>query len=124
MFDKQAFSERLKETRSSKKITQDEISRQLKVTRSAYAAYETGKNMPPLEVIFQLVEILKVDFDWLVKGEGKAQESNETQSWKDKYIEQLEKNAVQSERISQLMERLLEQEKAEKNKSQEESQKL
>lgn len=59
-------SERLKEKRKLKKYTQEEISKKLGISRSAYAYYETGRNEPDLETLKKLADIFETSIDYLV----------------------------------------------------------
>ena len=60
------FSERLKEERKKAKLTQEDIAKQLGITRSAYTLYETEKTQPSIETATKLADILKVSLDYLV----------------------------------------------------------
>lgn len=59
------FSERIKEERKRRKLTQEDIAEQLGITRSAYTLYETGKTQPSLETAVKLADIFQVSLDYL-----------------------------------------------------------
>lgn len=60
------FSQRLKEERKKAKLTQEQIAKELGITRSAYTLYETEKSQPSLETACKIADILKVSLDYLV----------------------------------------------------------
>lgn len=59
------FSERIKEERKRRKLTQGDIAKQLNITRSAYTLYETGKSQPYLETAIKIADIFQVSLDYL-----------------------------------------------------------
>lgn len=60
------FSERLKEARKSKKLSQAEISRRLGVTQQAVGKWETGRSTPDPGTVARLAEILDTTADALL----------------------------------------------------------
>lgn len=56
---------RLKELRLYYNMTQKEIAKQLNITRSAYAQYESGIHQPPLEVMEHLADFYHVNLEYL-----------------------------------------------------------
>lgn len=65
------FSDKLKYYRSEHNLTQDELARQLNVSRSLVARWEFGDVYPKLEVLQELSFILNVPIDQLVDKEEK-----------------------------------------------------
>ena len=59
-------TERIKYIRDELEITQDEISKMLGCTRSAYSLWEINKNTIPLYYLNQLSNILDINIDYLV----------------------------------------------------------
>lgn len=59
------FSERIKQERKKAKLTQEEVAKQLGITRAAYTLYETGKTQPSLETAKKLADLYKVSLDYL-----------------------------------------------------------
>jgi len=59
------FSERIKEERKKRKLTQGDIAEQLGITRSAYTLYKTGKSLPSLETAVKIADIFQVSLDYL-----------------------------------------------------------
>ena len=60
------FSERLKQLRAQRGLTQDTLSKQSGLTKSSIAMYETGKRKPKIEVLELLADFFNVDLDYLV----------------------------------------------------------
>ena len=50
------FSERLKQLRTERKLTQEMLSRESGLTKSSIAMYETGKRKPKIEVLERLAD--------------------------------------------------------------------
>ena len=63
------FSERLKELRKEKDLTQKEIANKLGVSRVAYTNWENGKSYPDLQNLLLLSDYFKISLDELVKGD-------------------------------------------------------
>lgn len=60
------FGSRLKQLRTSKKITQNELSKLLDVSRSAVAGYETSGKQPDFEKVLLLANFFEVSTDYLL----------------------------------------------------------
>lgn len=60
------FTDRLKELRKEKKLTQKEIAEQIGIKQNSYSDWETGKNEPNLENIVKLSRILDTSTDELL----------------------------------------------------------
>ena len=61
--------ERLKYAREKSGYTQDEASRETKITRSCIAKYERGINQPNLEMLCVLAEAYNTTPNWLLSFE-------------------------------------------------------
>lgn len=59
-------TEKIKELRDELEITQNEISKKLGCTRSAYSLWEINKNTIPLHYLNKLSNILEINIDYLV----------------------------------------------------------
>lgn len=53
---------KFRKLRKSKKITQVELSQKLNITQQAISMWESGTNMPPLEMVAKIAEVLDCDF--------------------------------------------------------------
>lgn len=56
----------LKLLRKKKKITQEQLAKELNISRGAYAKYETGINTPPTNVIISLSIFFGVTTDYIM----------------------------------------------------------
>lgn len=72
--DKMALAENIKERRIAKRISQEELSGLVGVTRRAICFYEQGDRIPDLYTAVRLADALDTTVDSLVKG--KAEKSN------------------------------------------------
>lgn len=61
--------------RKIRKITQEKLSEQLNISRGAYAKYETGDNIPPLDTIVKIADIYNLPLDYLVGREIKQKKA-------------------------------------------------
>ena len=60
------LSDRLKELRDEKQESQDNIAGLLKITRTSYCKYETGRPDPPIEALIVLADYFDVTVDYLI----------------------------------------------------------
>lgn len=60
------FSERLKQLRIAAKLTQNQLAKELNVSRSCLANYEAGKRFPDAGIISIISEYFKVSVDFLL----------------------------------------------------------
>ena len=64
------FSKTLKNLREVKDITQDELARQLKVSRPTIAGYETKHRQPDFDKLLMISEFFQVSVDYLLTGKN------------------------------------------------------
>ena len=57
---------RIRDLREDRDWTQKELADRLKISRSAYSAYENGANAPPLEILIALADLYRVSVDYLL----------------------------------------------------------
>ena len=71
-----AFNNRIKEARISADMTQADLAEALGVAKSTISSYEIGDRDPPPNVILKIINILKVDANFLFQDEmnGKEEE--------------------------------------------------
>ena len=74
------FGTILKKVRQSKDMSQEELAKRVNTSRSNIANYEVGKNMPSVEMLDKLSEVLNVSIDYLLGKE----EINNKQDLTDK----------------------------------------
>lgn len=61
--------ERLKELRTAKHVSQQDVADYLEITRQAYSNYETGKRAPDNEMLLKLSEYYDVTVDYILRGQ-------------------------------------------------------
>ena len=66
-----AFKDRLKEARLSKKLTQEQVAKQIGVAKSTFTGYEKGNSEPNMLNISKIMEVLSVDANFLFQDEVK-----------------------------------------------------
>ena len=66
------FKTRLKEKRKSLGLTQEELGKNIFLSKGEVCAYEKGKRIPPLDVLIRIAAFLEVDFLWLIGLEEKC----------------------------------------------------
>ncbi len=59
------FSERLKNLRLAKHLTQSEMAQTFMITVRAYQYYEAGKREPTIEMLCKLADFFDVSLDYL-----------------------------------------------------------
>ncbi|MDR6194756.1 helix-turn-helix transcriptional regulator [Siphonobacter sp. SORGH_AS_0500] len=123
-----SISQRIRELRGSK--TLEEFALPLDVTASNISAIEKGRLKLSMDLAIKISEAYSCSMDWLTKGVGEKgngsvkHEDINTREIELKYMKALETLVAQKDEIISLKDQLLEKEKAEKQKAQEESQKL
>lgn len=60
------LSERLLELRKERRLTQQEISKLLKMARTTYSGYENGSREPDNETLNKIADFLEVSVDYLL----------------------------------------------------------
>ena len=69
-----SVDESLKAVRKKYNLRQREIAEALGIDRSTYSFYETGKTNPPLNVVFGLAKIYKVNIGYILGRESQNPE--------------------------------------------------
>lgn len=64
------IGERIKLLRTAKKLSGEQLAKQLNITKSAISQWEKGKSLPNRANLIKLAEILGVDDEYLVSGTG------------------------------------------------------
>ncbi|MBQ6569703.1 MAG: helix-turn-helix domain-containing protein [Clostridia bacterium] len=63
------LNETLKKLRVKCGYTQQDMANVLKIDRSTYTYYETGKTSPSIKTIVKLKHVFNVDYDYLLEGD-------------------------------------------------------
>jgi transcriptional regulator with XRE-family HTH domain len=84
---KTLFGKKLYQIRMEKGMNQHQLAQAIQSTQRAISSYETGNSYPPLPVIVDLAQALKVSADALMglkenKPKKENQDSNDTRLWK------------------------------------------
>ncbi|MCM3699248.1 helix-turn-helix domain-containing protein [Paenibacillus macerans] len=72
-----SYSERLRELRTSKKISQQELSDRLGLNRATYARYETGDTQPDFDTLKKFADFFNVSTDYLLGRTNSPQSSEQ-----------------------------------------------
>lgn len=70
------IGEFLKELRKEKGLTQEQFAEKLNVSRRTVSRWETGNNLPDLDVLIEMADYYEVDLRELLDGERKSEEMN------------------------------------------------
>ena len=70
--DLQKIGNFLKELRKEKNLTQEQLAETLNVSRRTVSRWETGSNMPDLDLLMEIADLYQVDLRELLNGEGKT----------------------------------------------------
>ena len=104
-----------KKLRTEKKITQEKISSDLKISRSNYSRYENGKREPDFKTLKKLADYFNVSIDYLLGREYEIQDKNsiyhveesslayEVKNKLGIYIEELVKDVLSDEQLKQII---------------------
>ena len=74
--DQQKIGTFLKELRKEKNITQEQLADKMMVSRRTVSRWETGSNMPDLDILIDISEFYGVDLKEILNGERKTQTVN------------------------------------------------
>ncbi|GFN30738.1 helix-turn-helix transcriptional regulator [Paenibacillus xylaniclasticus] len=70
------MGDRLRELRLKRNLSQEEVARQIGITRSAYSHYEINNRQPVYDTLIKLSAYFEVSIDYIIGGEtGKADSS-------------------------------------------------
>lgn len=64
------FGKQIKEIRTMYKITQEDMAKELNVTRQAISNWEKNKNLPDIEIIINIAKTYSYSLDNLILGEN------------------------------------------------------
>ena len=71
------IAKNIRDLRSQKNMTQDELAEKLFVTRQTVSNYETGKSRPDVEMLTRIAEALDTDVNSLIYGPAPTEENTE-----------------------------------------------
>ena len=74
--DQQKIGTFLKELRRERNITQEQLADKMMVSRRTVSRWETGSNMPDLDILIDISEFYDVDLKEILNGERKEKSMN------------------------------------------------
>lgn len=74
--DLQKIGACLRDLRKEKGLTQEQLAEQMNVSQRTVSRWETGANMPDMDVLVQIADFYEVDLRALLKGEAVRQKMN------------------------------------------------
>lgn len=83
------FPQILKQLRRGKGVTQEDLARVLKVSRSTIAGYEARNNQPDFDKLVQIADYFNTSIDYLLSGEAKFTQDAAVRTMNDKDLEKL-----------------------------------
>ncbi len=72
--DQQKVGAFLKELRKEKNITQEQLAEEMRVSRRTVSRWETGSNMPDLDILIDISEFYDVELREILDGERKNEQ--------------------------------------------------
>lgn len=63
------FGTRLKQARTRKKLTQNDVADKLGIDYTTISKYENNKSQPDNEILRELADMYEVSLDWLILGQ-------------------------------------------------------
>lgn len=66
------LSEKLTRLRNHKNITQEQLSKQFKVSRATISSWENGRSLPDLEMIVHICDFFNVTLDYMLRDDEKT----------------------------------------------------
>lgn len=66
----------IKELRKEKGLTQEQFAEQFNVTRRTVSRWETGSNLPDLDILIEMADYYDIELRELLDGERKSEEMN------------------------------------------------
>ena len=91
----------LKELRKEKELTQEQLAETLSVSRRTVSRWETGSNMPDLDLLVEMADLYQVDLRELLNGERKNERMNE--EMKETVLQVAEYSSAEKQRITKII---------------------
>lgn len=64
------FGTQIKKLRSSQKLTQEQLSKKLNVSRQTISSWENNRNLPDLEMVVHISRVFNISLDQLILGDS------------------------------------------------------
>ncbi len=91
----------LKELRKEKELTQEQLAETLNVSRRTVSRWETGSNMPDLDLLVEMADLYQVDLRELLNGERKSERMNE--ELKETILQVAEYSSAEKQRATRII---------------------
>lgn len=78
-----SIGKNIKNLRTKKHMTQDDLAEKLLVSRQTVSNYETGKSQPDIDMLMNIAEALSVDINTIIYGKKPEDSLNNTESKKE-----------------------------------------
>ena len=75
--DQKKIGSFIKELRKEKNLTQEQLAEKFNVSRRTVSRWETGNNMPDLDILIEMSDFYEVDFREILDGERKSEKMND-----------------------------------------------
>ena len=94
----------LQELRKEKGLTQEQLADQTGVSRRTVSRWETGSNMPDLDILIELSDFYETDLREILNGERKSEQMNE--ELKETVLQVADYSNEEKERLLRRMHRM------------------
>lgn len=74
--DQQKIGRFLKDLRKEKNFTQEQLAERFRISRRTVSRWETGSNLPDLDILIEMADYYDVDLRELLDGERKSEKMN------------------------------------------------
>lgn len=74
--DQQKIGRFLKDLRKEKGLTQEQLAEQFRISRRTVSRWETGSNLPDLDILMEMADYYDLDLRELLDGERKSEKMN------------------------------------------------
>ena len=71
------IGEFLRELRNGKGLTQEQLAEQFNISRRSVSRWETGSNLPDLDILIEMADYYGVELKEILNGERKSEKMNE-----------------------------------------------
>ncbi len=71
------MGEFLRELRKGKGLTQEQLAEQFNISRRSVSRWETGRNLPDLDILIEMADYYGVELKEILNGERKSEKMNE-----------------------------------------------
>jgi len=99
--DLQKIGTFLKELRKERDLTQEQLAETLNVSRRTVSRWETGSNLPDIDLLIEMADLYNVDLRELLDGERKEGKMNE--EMKETVLKAAEYGNAEKQRITKVV---------------------